>query len=159
TAKGFSYAKAYLRVRRSDEFDAEYYLSRYPDVSHAGLNPLMHYVEHGRREGRQPVGSGLEPAALNISSPTSAEALLLPPPLASKPESSAPAGRVEEARPGDYEFAAKLENGLAGHVPESAVIAVASGGDENLLSLPGYRTLPFPRGSDGTYGGDAARGN
>ena len=54
TARHLGYIRTYLHLRRSDLFDADYYLSRYPDVLHAGLNPLMHYVEHGRREGRQP---------------------------------------------------------------------------------------------------------
>src|SRR5205814_6426779 len=52
-----SFVKQYVALRRSDEFDPSYYLSHYPDVAHAGLNPLMHYVEHCVREGRRPSGS------------------------------------------------------------------------------------------------------
>ena len=35
-------------------FDGSFYLSRYPDVLQAGLDPLQHYVRSGAREGRQP---------------------------------------------------------------------------------------------------------
>jgi glycosyltransferase involved in cell wall biosynthesis len=34
----------------SAEFDGERYLKRYPDIR--GMNPLLHFVDHGRREGR-----------------------------------------------------------------------------------------------------------
>ncbi len=36
------------------EFDASYYLSEYPDVSNAEIDPLRHYMLHGWREGRNP---------------------------------------------------------------------------------------------------------
>ncbi|BBF81362.1 glycosyltransferase [Asticcacaulis excentricus] len=39
-------------VRR--EIDADYYLSAYPDVAHAGIDPAEHYVRHGADEGRNP---------------------------------------------------------------------------------------------------------
>lgn len=35
-------------------FDAAYYLSRYPDVREAGIDPLKHYLRHGWKEGRDP---------------------------------------------------------------------------------------------------------
>jgi SAM-dependent methyltransferase len=54
TRAGLDHVRQYIALRRSDEFDAHYYLERYPDVAAADLNPLMHYVEHGVREGRQP---------------------------------------------------------------------------------------------------------
>ena len=57
TPKRLGYIGAYLRLRRSDLFDADFYLSQFPDVSHTGLNPLMHYVEHGRPEGRPAMAS------------------------------------------------------------------------------------------------------
>jgi len=34
-------------------FDRKYYLARYPDVAAAGINPLVHYVRHGRADGRK----------------------------------------------------------------------------------------------------------
>lgn len=36
------------------EFDAAYYLERYPDVAAAGLDPVEHYVTYGTEEGRDP---------------------------------------------------------------------------------------------------------
>ncbi|MGB5389919.1 MAG: hypothetical protein WBP10_07050, partial [Thermoanaerobaculia bacterium] len=34
-------------------FDRKYYLARYPDVAAAGINPLVHYVRHGKAAGRK----------------------------------------------------------------------------------------------------------
>jgi capsular polysaccharide biosynthesis protein len=36
----------------SRQFSTTRYLRKYPDVAKAGLNPLLHYVEHGLGEGR-----------------------------------------------------------------------------------------------------------
>lgn len=36
-------------------FDGSWYLERYPDVAAAGLDPLVHYLEHGAFEGRNPL--------------------------------------------------------------------------------------------------------
>jgi 2-polyprenyl-3-methyl-5-hydroxy-6-metoxy-1,4-benzoquinol methylase len=41
-----------LRVRSL--FDREWYLDSYPDVRASGMNPLLHYLKHGRAEGRKP---------------------------------------------------------------------------------------------------------
>lgn len=35
-------------------FDPVWYVGRYPDVSASGLEPAMHYLRHGRPEGRHP---------------------------------------------------------------------------------------------------------
>lgn len=35
-------------------FDAAYYLHKHPDVAQSGMSPLVHYVLHGWREGRDP---------------------------------------------------------------------------------------------------------
>lgn len=40
------------RLLRKGLFDAESYLSRYPDVSASGMNPLRHYILHGISENR-----------------------------------------------------------------------------------------------------------
>lgn len=53
TPRKLRYLRQYLLLRRSGEFDADSYLLANPDVIKAGLNPLMHYVEYGRSEGRQ----------------------------------------------------------------------------------------------------------
>ena len=44
----------YELVMNSKYFDAAWYLKNYADVRKAGLNPLMHYMEIGWREGRKP---------------------------------------------------------------------------------------------------------
>ena len=38
----------------SETFDAEFYITQYPDVAQAGVNPFAHYMETGYSEGRQP---------------------------------------------------------------------------------------------------------
>jgi hypothetical protein len=35
-------------------FDNDFYLSMNPDIASSGANPLMHYLQLGWREGRQP---------------------------------------------------------------------------------------------------------
>ncbi|MBQ4400360.1 MAG: hypothetical protein II830_03595, partial [Alphaproteobacteria bacterium] len=43
----------------SKNFDTKFYLSRYPDIAKAGMNPLLHYLRKGKAEGRQPKASEL----------------------------------------------------------------------------------------------------
>lgn len=42
------------RLKRSGQFDAAYYLSTNPDVAKAGMDPALHYVVWGAKEGRRP---------------------------------------------------------------------------------------------------------
>jgi ADP-heptose:LPS heptosyltransferase/GT2 family glycosyltransferase len=44
----------YEEVRKSGLFDAEYYLVTYLDVAERNIDPLVHYLEEGAREGRNP---------------------------------------------------------------------------------------------------------
>src|SRR5690348_14972775 len=44
----------YENVRKSQLFDAEYYLATYPDVVERNVDPLVHYLEEGAPEGRNP---------------------------------------------------------------------------------------------------------
>src|SRR5579863_3469690 len=44
----------YEEVTKSGLFDAEYYLVTYPDVAERNVDPLVHYLEEGAREGRNP---------------------------------------------------------------------------------------------------------
>ena len=37
----------------SDDFNTVWYLSRYKDVAHHGMNPLVHYLQFGKEEGRR----------------------------------------------------------------------------------------------------------
>lgn len=41
-------------VRGSKWFDAEWYVTEYPDVANAGIDPAEHYLRHGAPEGRDP---------------------------------------------------------------------------------------------------------
>jgi hypothetical protein len=41
-------------IRGSIYFDEDYYLDRNPDVGAAGMDPALHYLLHGGREGRDP---------------------------------------------------------------------------------------------------------
>lgn len=39
---------------RASLFDADFYLSQYPDLRNAGIDPVEHYIAYGAAEGRQP---------------------------------------------------------------------------------------------------------
>jgi GT2 family glycosyltransferase len=58
-AWGVPAAEHYLRLgasrgfNPSPVFNTEFYLTRYPDVASADMNPLLHYVDHGADEGRR----------------------------------------------------------------------------------------------------------
>lgn len=41
-------------IRKSNLFDANYYLHTYQDVKEADIDPIKHYVQHGWKEGRNP---------------------------------------------------------------------------------------------------------
>lgn len=41
-------------VRKSGLLDEKWYLERYEDVARAGIDPVLHYVEFGAKEGREP---------------------------------------------------------------------------------------------------------
>lgn len=36
----------------SQSFNTKYYLNTYPDIKKAGINPLVHYIRFGKKEGR-----------------------------------------------------------------------------------------------------------
>lgn len=44
----------YMLVKKSRLFDENYYITQYPDVQRADINPLMHFVNTGWKEGRNP---------------------------------------------------------------------------------------------------------
>jgi len=48
------YLRDYLIIKQSQVFDSGYYLSHYPDVQNADINPLWHFVRFGWKEGRNP---------------------------------------------------------------------------------------------------------
>ena len=41
------------RLQPSVNFDAVWYVERYKDVAASGGNPLLHYIRHGKEEGRR----------------------------------------------------------------------------------------------------------
>ena len=41
-------------IRSSRWFDPDWYAVQYPDVAEAGMDPVVHYVDHGAAEGRDP---------------------------------------------------------------------------------------------------------
>ena len=49
-------------LKQSPLFNEQWYLSRYPDISAAGMEGAVHYLEHGDAEGRIP-GPAFDPAA------------------------------------------------------------------------------------------------
>jgi ADP-heptose:LPS heptosyltransferase/GT2 family glycosyltransferase len=44
----------YETIRKSGLFDPEHYVTTYPDVEERNVDPLVHYLEEGAREGRDP---------------------------------------------------------------------------------------------------------
>jgi hypothetical protein len=55
-------------AERSGLFDREWYLERYPDVARTGLDPVIHYLRRGAREGRDP-GPGFDTRAYLVRYP------------------------------------------------------------------------------------------
>lgn len=41
-------------LRASGLFDGRWYLQSYPDVAESGIEPIIHYVDYGASEGRNP---------------------------------------------------------------------------------------------------------
>ncbi len=44
----------FFLITLSGLFDREYYLGQYPEVREMGLNPLMHFIKKGWRDGKNP---------------------------------------------------------------------------------------------------------
>jgi glycosyltransferase involved in cell wall biosynthesis len=56
-----------LRPRsEADDFDATYYIRQNPDVAASGLDPLYHYLNYGRDEGRLPHALARERVGLRL---------------------------------------------------------------------------------------------
>ncbi|WP_417726469.1 glycosyltransferase [Roseovarius sp.] len=55
-------------IRKSGDFDADWYLKTYPDVAALGMDPAEHYLQYGRMLGRPPRP---ESAALPVQEPSS----------------------------------------------------------------------------------------
>lgn len=52
--KSRSIRKALKLIKRSDLFDAQWYLTQYPDVAGARISPEEHYIRFGADERRNP---------------------------------------------------------------------------------------------------------
>lgn len=53
-------------LEESGLFDREWYLYANRDVAEAGVDPLLHFLRHGAREGRPPVNYGKPPQKLGF---------------------------------------------------------------------------------------------
>jgi glycosyltransferase involved in cell wall biosynthesis len=51
---GLRDARTYFALKRSGAFDPAFYRGTYLDIATSGADPLLHYIEHGAREGRNP---------------------------------------------------------------------------------------------------------
>jgi hypothetical protein len=87
--RGWRLIGEYVRLRRAGTFQAEAYLAENPDVDASGLNPLMHYLEHGRREGRTSLGTVREATAPPTRIDAPAARPSIPPPAASRTTATA----------------------------------------------------------------------
>ena len=52
--KVFRLIRDYRLLKKSNLFDSEYYLANNEDVRKAKINPIMHYLRFGWKEGRNP---------------------------------------------------------------------------------------------------------
>ena len=50
----FKEIKNYRAIAASGLFDRNFYLNNYPDVQSSGLDPLIHFLKFGAKEGRRP---------------------------------------------------------------------------------------------------------
>ena len=75
TPRKLNYLRRYLVLRRSGEFDVDSYLLANPDVLAAGIDPLMHYVQYGREEGRAVDGYVDPPNAADAIEVSSSDAI------------------------------------------------------------------------------------
>ena len=51
----FDNIKAYNIIKKHNLFDTSFYLTEYPDVAKAGMNPIVHYMWYGYRENKKPM--------------------------------------------------------------------------------------------------------
>lgn len=49
--------KGYYAIKKNRLFDTGFYLKRYPDVRKSGMDPLIHYMFYGFKEGKNPNSS------------------------------------------------------------------------------------------------------
>ena len=44
----------YKIIKSSGLFDEQWYLNEYPEVDRSGINPVIHFIKYGAKEGRKP---------------------------------------------------------------------------------------------------------
>ena len=59
-AEHYAYRGVAEHLPSSNNFDTEFYFYTYPDIKKNGINPLLHYTKHGRKEGRLSVNIALK---------------------------------------------------------------------------------------------------
>jgi GT2 family glycosyltransferase len=131
------YVRRYFELRRSTSFDPEWYTASNPDVALTGLHPLLHYIEHGAREGRRPLPG---PTDVTSDDPAAGSDLL----RQNVEHETRDAAARKALRP---RVRAAIESAL----PRDAVVAVLSEGDEELVRYDRREAWHFPRGEDGRY--------
>ena len=159
TAEHRGYIKAYLRLRNTDQFDRDYYLSRNPDVAHLGLESA--HALRGARSARRKAAEG-HSGGLTVRHSSTRETAAAAGDGSSSSRSEAVASgapaRARRRSEDDARMASPVSE-LEAHLPETAVVAVATGGDESLLSSAKPLTWHFPRAADGSYRGTEASGD
>lgn len=66
-----------LGLSPSEKFSTSGYLNAYPDVARSGINPLEHYIRHGKSEGRSPVTGELMGQAEKKEAPKDGSELMV----------------------------------------------------------------------------------
>src|SRR3954449_2536103 len=122
--------RRYHAVRGAGLFDAGFYLAANPDVRRSGDDPLLHYVEHGTHECRDP--SALVPAGFE-------NVILAPPERLLPPDKlRAPHDPYEEIGRRFLEHFVEV-----GHLrPNDVVLDVGSGAGRMAVPLTGYLRPP-----------------
>ena len=46
--------KGYNAIKKSNSLDIGFYLNKYPDIKLSGMDPVLHYIYHGFKEGKKP---------------------------------------------------------------------------------------------------------
>jgi hypothetical protein len=153
----FGLVRTYFAIRRNADIDGPSYAVRYPDVALSGLNPVLHYVEHGLQEGRDASPWRRLDAEI-LQGPQVRE---LPEAVAAELDAAIsdhqPPAPPEPA-PVDDERARLLSRirGVAErNIPVGAKVSIVTGGDASLLNLPEREAWHFPRTPGGAHrGGD-----
>ena len=165
------YVRTYLVLRRSGEFDPVFYQAAYPDVVDSLQNPLMHFVEHGVSEGRDPnsafsvkgylachpelAKSGVNPLLHWLRS--GRKPLSLPPGDAPGDSGNGASPSHRPARRRSVRASKEYREFVSGAIPSGGTAVIASDGESGLLELPDVETRGFPQGNGSGNGGSAPR--